>query len=135
MRRFVVGLALGFGSVAQAQVSGPPAALYCNQSFVVSAGATALTQAVAPVAGRAIHLCGYDLNAGAAAGTFQLSVGTGTNCGTNTANVTPAFSLGINGVMSARNTTVWYSSPQGSALCYVITGTGPINALVSFGQY
>src|SRR6516165_3671987 len=129
MRRFGLALALALSfveSVAHAQVSGPPSALYCNQSFVVSAGATAMTQVVAPVAGRAIHICGFDVNAGAAAGTFQLSTGTGTNCGTNTVNITPAFSLGINGVLSSRNTTVWFSSPQGNALCYVITGTGPV---------
>jgi hypothetical protein len=135
MKRVLAALVLCLAAtVAQAQVSGPPP-LYCNRSFVVSAGATAITQAVAPVAGQAVHLCGFDINAGAAAGTFQLSVGTGTNCGTGTLNVTPAFSLGINGVLSSRNTTVWYSTPQGSALCYTITGTGPINAVVSYGQY
>lgn len=130
----ILGLVL-YGGPAYPQASGPPAAIFCNKSFVVSAGATAITQIVALVSGQAIHICGYDINAGAAAGTFQLTVGTGSNCGTNTTNVTPAFSLGINGVLSSRNTSVWYSSPAGYALCYTITGTGPVNAVVSYGQY
>ena len=116
------------------QVVGPPA-LYCNKSFVVSALATAITQVVAGLAGQSIHICGYVLNAGAAAATFQLTVGTGANCGTGTVNITPAFSLGVNGVLVDRGPYVWFSSAQGSALCYAVTGTGPMNALVSYGQY
>jgi hypothetical protein len=123
-----------WSSGAVGQTAGPPT-LYCNKSFVVSAGATAITQIVAPVAGQSLHLCGYDLNTGAAAGTFQLSIGTGSNCGTGTTSVTPAFSLGVNGVLVSRPGGVWYSSPVGSALCYTITGTGPMNALVSYGQF
>jgi hypothetical protein len=129
----VAGLLIGVADSPGQQV-GPPA-LYCNRSFVVSAGATSITQIVAPVATQAIHICGYDINAGAAAGTFQLTVGTGTNCNANTAQVTPVFSLGINGVLSSRNTTAWYSTPQGYQLCYTITGTGPVGAVVSYGQY
>jgi hypothetical protein len=115
--------------------------VYCGRSFTVSAGATAITQAVAGVTGQTIAVCGYDINAGAAAGTFQLTVGTGTNCGTNTLNITPAFSLGINGQMTSRLPTAFYSTPipvppaAGYSLCYTITGTGPINALVTYHQY
>ena len=116
-----------------AQQVGPPN-LYCNKSFTVSLGATAITQVVAGVAGQSIHICGYDLNAGAAAGTYQLTVGTGSNCNANTVNVTPAFSLGVNGVLVSRS-GVWFSSIQGAQRCHTITGTGPINAVVSYGQY
>jgi hypothetical protein len=132
----IAGLLLlyGCGEPAKAQTAGPPA-VYCNKSFVVGAGATSITQVVAAVTGQAIHICGYDINAGAAAGTYQLTVGTGTNCNANTVNVTPVFALGINGVLSSRNTVVWFSSAQGAQLCHTITGTGPINAVVSYGQF
>jgi hypothetical protein len=122
------------GDASGQQVVGPPT-LLCNKSFIVSAGATSITQAVAGVAGQAIHICGYVLNSGAAASTFQLSVGSGTNCGTGTVQVTPAFSLGVNGVLVSQHGFAWFSSAAGSALCYAITGTGPLNALVSYGQY
>jgi hypothetical protein len=127
-------LALLCGGPANAQTVGPPA-LYCNKSFVISVGATSLVQVVAAVPGQAIHICGYDLNAGAAAATFQLTVGTGTNCSTNVTNVTPVFTLGVNGVLVSRPGDVWFSSIQGAQLCYVTTGTGPLNAVVSYGQY
>jgi hypothetical protein len=123
-----------FGTGAWAQTAGPPN-LYCNKSVVVSASATAITQIVAPVTGQSIHVCGYDLNAGAAAETYQLTVGTGVNCNANTVNVTPAFSLGINGVLVSRPGFVWFSSIQGAQLCHTIGGTGPINAVVSYGQF
>jgi hypothetical protein len=126
-------LLYGCGEPAKAQTVGPPP-LYCNKSVVVSAGATSITQVVAAVATQAIHICGYDINAGAAAGTYQLTVGTGTNCNANTVNVTPVFSLGINGVLVSR-APVWFSSAQGAQLCHTITGTGPINAVVSYGQF
>jgi hypothetical protein len=123
---------LGREAAAQ-QVGGP--ALYCNKSFTVSLGAAALVQVVAGVAGQSIHICGYDINAGAAAGTYQLTVGTGTNCNANTVNVTPVFSLGVNGVLVSRNGFAWFSSISGAQLCHTVTGTGPINAVVSYGQF
>jgi hypothetical protein len=120
--------------LAWAQQVGPPP-LYCNKSFAVGSGATSITQAVAGVTGQSIHICGYDINAGAAAGTFQLTTGTGTNCNANVTQVTPVFALGINGVLVSRNGFVWFSSIPGAQLCFTITGTGPIQAVVSYGQY
>jgi hypothetical protein len=143
MRRVMAGFRVGLlglfgllGLVGQAvaQQVGPPN-LYCNKSLVVSAGATSITQVVAGVVGQSIHICGYDVNAGAAAGTYQLTVGTGSNCNANTVQVTPAFSLGINRVLVSRNGFAWFSSIQGAQLCHTIGGTGPINAVVSYGQY
>jgi hypothetical protein len=115
--------------------------VYCGRSFTVSAGATSITQAVAGVVGQTIAVCGYEINAGAAAGTFQLTAGTGTNCNTNTVNITPVYTLGINGVLASRLPNAFYSTPipvppaVGYSLCYTITGTGPINALVTYHQY
>jgi hypothetical protein len=138
MRRLLViaGLLLlyGCGEPAKSQTTGPPA-LYCNKSFTVSLGATSITQVVAGVANQAIHICGYDILTGAAAATYQLTVGTGTNCNANTVNITPAFSIPANGGLVSRNTTVWFSSAQGAQLCHTITGTGPVTAVVSYGQF
>jgi hypothetical protein len=132
----IAGLLLLFscGEPAKSQTAGP-SAVYCNKEVVVSAGATSITQVVAAITGQAIHICGYDINAGAAAGTYQLTVGTGTNCNANTVNVTPVFTLGINGVLVSRPGNAWFSSAQGAQLCHTITGTGPINAVVSYGQF
>ena len=132
---FISLLALILSTNALAQTVGPANAILCNRSFQVSAGATAITQFIAAVTGQFVYVCGYDLNAGAAAGTFQLSTGTGSNCGTGTAALTPAFSLGVNGVLVSRSPYVGLSTPVSQALCYTITGTGPVNALVYWGQF
>jgi hypothetical protein len=130
----VVALVVLLSARALAQSVGPSPA-YCAKSFFVSAGATAITQQVAPVAGQRVMICGYVLNAGAAAASFQLEYGTGTNCGTGTQALTPQWSLGINGVLSNGGFGVGEATAVGSALCYTITGTGPLNAVVYYDQY
>jgi hypothetical protein len=134
VKRLLAIAILALCSEARAQPVGPLAS-FCSKSFQVSAGATALTQFVAAQSGQRIQICGYVINAGAAAGTFQLEYGTGTNCGTGTQALTPAWSLGINGVLSNRGLGVGESTPLGQALCYVITGTGPVGAVVYWDQY
>ena len=109
----------------------------CNKQFIVSAGATALTQVVAAQAGVGISVCGYTFNAGAAAATVQIMSGTGTNCATNQIAITPVFSLGINGSLSFAPGRAFISTPAatpGYALCYVITGTGPMAIAVQYFQ-
>ena len=109
--------------------------ILCAKSLQFSLAATALTQIVAGNTGQAIHVCSVVMNAGAAAATYQLSTGTGTNCGTGTVAMTPAFSLGINGVLAFNNTVAWFSTPLGNSLCHTSTGTGPMNVLVLYHQF
>jgi hypothetical protein len=121
---------LALACSARAQNIGP-GPLYCNASFQVSQGAVALTRIVAAV-GKVISLCGWSVNAGAAAGTAQLEYGTGTNCGTGTIAVTPAYALGINGVLVDHPGAANFSLPQGADLCLVTTGTGPVQLVVYY---
>lgn len=109
--------------------------VFCGRSFVVSAGATSITAIVTAAADQFMAICGFTINAGAAAGTFKLTVGTGTNCNANTTDITPTWSLGINGVLTDRLVSAFYTTPKGYQLCYTITGTGPINALVAYHLY
>jgi hypothetical protein len=130
----VLALVVLLSGRALGQTIGPGPA-YCGKSFFLSAGATAMTQQVAAVAGQRVVVCGYVLNAGAAAASFQLSAGTGTNCNVSNVALTPTFSLPINGVIANRGVTVGETTAVGSALCYTITGTGPMNAVVYYDQY
>ena len=144
-RRCLLGLIAGFAlaglglSQAPAQQTGATEVI-CNKQFIVSAGATATTIGVAAVSGVAINVCGYTFNAGAAAATVQLIAGTGAACGTNTINITPVFSLGINGSLSFAPGRAFISTPAplppaaAYALCYVITGTGPMAIAVQYLQ-
>ena len=109
--------------------------ILCGKSIEISLGATGITTLVPGITGQSVHICGIYMNAGAAAATYQLTVGTGTNCASNAVLVTPAFSLGINGVMEIAHTVAFFSSPSGYSLCHTITGTGPMNVLLSYHQF
>jgi len=144
MRKFnlgllIIGLALAglaLSREAPAQQTGATEVI-CNKQFVVSAGATSITQVVAPQAGVGITVCGYTFNAGAAAATVQITAGTGTNCNANQIAITPVFSLGINGSLSFAPGRGFISTPAatpGYMLCYNITGTGPMAIAVQYFQ-
>jgi hypothetical protein len=68
---------------ASAQLS-DPCAINPKTNLAVSTNATALTQVIPAVTGAKIYICSIAL-IGAGATAFNLNVGTGTNCGTNTA--------------------------------------------------
>jgi hypothetical protein len=128
-------LYLGLATAALAQVPSGPQPISCNQTFQVSQAAVALTKIVSNVSGKQISICGWALNAGAAAATAQLETGTGTNCGTGTTALTPAISLGINGVYVDHSTFAFQSLARLNDLCLVTTGTGPMQVTVYFGIY
>lgn len=135
-----LGLALGLLftawalAPAQAQTVGQ-APIACNASFEVSQAAVALTKIITHASGKQISICGWAYNTGAAAGTAQLEAGTGTNCGTGTAAVTPAISLAANGVYVDHVPFAATSLTQAQDLCLVTTGTGPSQVTVYYGQY
>jgi hypothetical protein len=125
---------LGLTIAALAQTVGP-VPIYCNKSFQVSQGAVALTKIVSNISSKQISICGWALNAGAAAATAQLEQGSGTNCGTNTVAITPSISLGINGTYIDHIGPAAISLSQGTDLCLVTTGTGPMAVTVYYGVY
>jgi hypothetical protein len=133
MKRFVLALVLALGLASPAFPQGVgPQTLLCNKAFQVSQGATALTKVVSNVPSQQISLCGWALNAGAAAATAQLEYGTGTNCATGTTAITPAISLGVNGTYVDHSTYVNQSVPQLADLCLVTTGTGPMQVTIYY---
>lgn len=113
----------------------------CNKTAVGSSGA-ATTQIVPPVTnpnqtvGQLVAVCGFDVSAGAAAGTFQLIYGTGATCGGGTANLTGVMNLAINGNVSSTNRNMATPSTQpAQGLCAVVTGTGPVSWTVYYAQF
>lgn len=131
-----LGLWFGlFSAVLAQQSSVGPEAIVCNQVYEVSQGATALAKIVSNATGKQISICGWTFNSGAAASTAQLKTGTGTNCGTSTASLTPSISLPINGLYWDHIPFAFVSLPQGTDLCLVTTGTGPTQVMVYYGIY
>jgi hypothetical protein len=64
----------------------------CDQTAVVSVTAGATTQIVALTASQRVRICGYQLSI-SLTGTAQWVTGTGSNCGTGTANVSGVIDL------------------------------------------
>lgn len=124
----LLGLALAAPAFAQ---NLSPGVLVCNRTFQVSQGAVALTRII-QASGQVISLCGWTINTGAAASTTQFQFGTGTNCGTGTTVLTPAFSLPANFNLVDHPGNANISLPSNNDLCLVTTGAGPTQVLVYY---
>ena len=115
--------ALFFSAPARAQSLGDPCFISAKTNLAVSTNATASTQIIAAVAGTKIYICSITLVA-VRATAFNLTTGTGTNCGSNTAalvgSTTAAngMSLAANGILPAGsgNGTI-ASTPASSEIC------------------
>lgn len=135
MKKLLYVLALLCLSVpAEAQILGT--VLPCNQSWQTSQGAAGPNKIVSASSPstplKIISICGWTINAGAAAGTAQLTQGFLTNCGTQTSVITPAYSLAINGVLVDHPPFAFFSLSPGADLCLTTTGTGPMQIEVFF---
>lgn len=100
------------------------------------AGTAGTSKLVSGTATQGIYVCGFAVTASVAS-TFQLEYGTGSNCGTGTTTITPAFSLPANGSLVDHQT--YYAGipavPPGNDLCVVIGGTGPAPDIVYYTQF
>ena len=135
MKKIVLTVALTlFGLSALGQPAGPMQT-FCERSFTVTAGATSITEFVPASTGKRIVVCGYEVGAGAAGATFQLSYGTGVNCKVGTTVLAGPWPVGINGELINRGTGVGEVTPVSQALCYAIIGKGLLNATVYWDQY
>lgn len=125
-------LALAPQRRAVAQQVGP---LYCSQNAQYDASTTGSTRfftanATSP---RQVYICGYQINVGATATNVQLKSGTGTNCGTGTANITPNFVLPIAGRMDDAS-PAWRGLlvPAGQDICIVASGANAVQAIIFY---
>ena len=107
-------------------------ALSCNQSSLIHVvGAVTSTQLIPATTNQRVGLCGYTMIASAMAASLQLTTGTGTNCGTGTANLSPMIILPVGGVLVNRSDNIAERTPGSNAVCYVSTGqTGTMDAVV-----
>lgn len=130
-------LALGLLLVGPTQAQptiGPPNLFGCNATAILSAAATT-TKIVTEATGKAVHICGYTVAAGAAAGGWQIISGTGATCGTGTVNITAAYTIAINTGLSSLASYAQYSTTSGQAICVITTGTGPTSLTLYYAQF
>lgn len=69
----------------------------CDQHAKYDASTSGSTKIVSGVSGRKVYICGLLIQVGATATNVQITEGTGTNCGSGSANITPAYQLPVNG--------------------------------------
>lgn len=96
-------------------------AITCDQTPTTpfSLATISTTQIVGLTAGQRITVCGFVLSGGGAT-TAKFVRGTGANCGTGTADVTPAFELGDNvSLPFGSGVGMVFRLPAGEALCVV----------------
>jgi hypothetical protein len=101
-------------------------------SATITAGAT--TEVVALTASQIIRVCSFTIGM-SASGTAKFVQGTGTNCGTGTADIMPATQISTGNVLalSGGNSSVLRTS-SGSALC-VTAATGNAQVYVNYAKY
>lgn len=106
----------------------------CTSQTSATITAAATTQIVALASSQIIRVCSVQVGI-SASGTFKFVNGTGSNCGTGTADITPATNL------TSGNVITWGSGaasvfrvPVSNALC-VAAVTGNVQVFVTYAQY
>lgn len=117
----LVALWLAFSGGSDAQV-GPPNQALCNNTAPFTGTGAVAAAATAP-AGQRLYLCGWHITNTAATGSFTLSYGTGTNCGTNTVAITPAMSVTSTAPSADHIEYAYISTPLAGELCVNATLT------------
>ena len=103
-------------------------------AFLNDANATA-TQIVALSGTTKIYVSAYSIVASVAE-NVKFQVGTGTNCGTNTADATANMAFAANGGIAAGSGVApLFIVPAGYALCVTASTTGPTAVNVSYSQF
>jgi hypothetical protein len=107
----------------------------CDSSALLSMTTATTTQAIALQAGKSIYVCGFVINAGGTT-TAKLVHGTGTNCATGIADLTPPFSL-INGASVPFGNGVGrvLKTNSGSALCVTNSAAIAVRVLISYTAF
>lgn len=111
------------------------APVVCDQLVIISGSSAATAELVGLTAAQRINVCGFVLT-GAGATTVKLVRGTGTACGTGTADVTAAFELGDNTNVPFGGTVGTVARlPAGSALCWTNGQAVQVSGVLSYAKF
>lgn len=120
------------GGVASGNLTG---IVVCDSSALLTVSTATTTQIVALAAAKSIYICSLTIN-GAGSTTGKLVSGTGTNCGTGQANLTPAFSLAAGSTVTAGSGLGYVvKTASGAAVCVTNSAAVGVNVLVSYTQF
>ena len=116
----LIALALWLGFITSAQGQAAVVVPATTNQISVTGSVAAATRIVTGVAGKSIYITSVAL-VPVATSVVTFTTGTGTNCGTNTANVTGAmtFTAGQTLIAGTGNGAIWVL-PAGFDLCITI---------------
>jgi hypothetical protein len=106
----------------------------CTSSTFYNASTNGSTELVALSSGKVVYICGYTI---IAAGTVnvQFNGGTGSNCGSGTANLTPAYELTAGTVIVDSSTiTRGLQTASSAALCISTSAGVAVQAMIYYVQ-
>lgn len=114
-------------------VVGNPNLVQCNRTQPFT-GTGAAAVVVAGTLNKTTFICGWHITNTAATGTFAITAGTGTNCGTNTVSVTPAMSITSTAPSTDHIEYAGTSAGLSADLCVSATVT-TVTGIIWYGQY
>lgn len=123
-----------FPDVRAENAVGPTNIIYCNKIATLAVGPATITQIAAGVAGQNISVCGWSVTNTGATGTFSLSYGTGSNCGTGTNTFIPALNITSTAPATDRQASAFFTLPVANALC-ITPSVATISAVVYYAQF
>jgi hypothetical protein len=115
---------------------GPGAFIPCVAVGGVPAGSTGLQQAIAadPAGLKRIYICGWHVTNTGATGTFAISYGTGSNCGTGTQTPFPAQNVNSTAPSADHIDYASINTPPGVALCFNFSAA-TIAGIIYYNQF
>lgn len=111
-------------------------AFTCPSTAVVNVSAAATTEIVALTAAKTIRVCSFAITVDTAATTAKFVYGTGTNCGSGTADITGAMRFVDEGGMalSAPAGGSLFRTASANALC-LTAATGAVTGFVTYAKF
>jgi hypothetical protein len=120
---------------AYAQVLPTGVLVSCNKTAYYDASTNGATQLVPVVTGAKIYVCGFDFYAGGT-GNVSLEYGTGTNCGTGTVVMTPAFQLKAQtGLVDRADYWMGLNTIASQELCINSSAGVAVQGIVYYAQF
>jgi hypothetical protein len=106
-----------------------------DSSAIINMSTATTTQIVGLTSAKKIFIAAWDVVA-AGTGTIKLVYGTGTDCGTGTTDLTPAYSFVANaGIAKGMGFGVIYTVPASNALCVTTSAAVGMQGTVSYTKF
>lgn len=110
-------------------------AVAASNAAIIAISSNTTSELVALSTGKRIYVTSWDL-VSSVAGTFKLVYGTGTNCGTGTADLTGTYTFGTSTVFTKGNGLgMLLVVPASNALCYTSAASIAAQGTLSYVQF